>query len=102
MKKYSKKYLNYMKSKKWRNLRIRVAKRDRFICQRCHRYTPKGFNIHHLSYERLGNERLSDLILLCPKCHKKTHRKSYNKLVFIIRIGVGVITLWILCRFLFG
>jgi len=33
----------------------------------------KGLEVHHLSYRRLGNELLSDLIVLCVGCHKKQH-----------------------------
>jgi hypothetical protein len=29
--------------------------------------------VHHLTYERLGNEHLSDVIVLCLACHGKEH-----------------------------
>ena len=28
-------------------------------------------NLHHLTYERLGRENISDLRVLCPDCHKE-------------------------------
>lgn len=29
--------------------------------------------VHHKTYERLGNERLDDLVVLCPACHGDQH-----------------------------
>jgi hypothetical protein len=31
------------------------------------------FNLHHLSYERLGQETFEDVILLCSPCHNVEH-----------------------------
>lgn len=30
-------------------------------------------HLHHLTYERIGAERLSDLVPLCPSCHSLVH-----------------------------
>lgn len=34
---------------------------------------PRLLHTHHLTYERLGREELSDVIILCAKCHSITH-----------------------------
>lgn len=34
--------------------------------------TPR-FNVHHKTYERLGEERMEDLELLCSPCHNVEH-----------------------------
>ena len=33
----------------------------------------RGGDLHHRSYDRLGNERYSDLIPLCRRCHDHLH-----------------------------
>jgi len=42
-----------------------------FTCARCkEKFPPGALDVHHLSYDRLGNERPSDLQVLCrAKCH---------------------------------
>lgn len=37
-------------------------------------YEPwKPLQVHHRTYERIGNEGLDDLIVVCPRCHMKIH-----------------------------
>jgi len=33
-------------------------------------------DVHHLLYDRLGHEKLSDLIVLCRLCHNAFHRNQ--------------------------
>jgi predicted HNH restriction endonuclease len=33
----------------------------------------EDIDIHHLSYNNLGNERYRDLQILCRNCHQVTH-----------------------------
>ena len=35
--------------------------------------TNRGVQLHHLTYERIGNEELDDLIALCSGCHQVVH-----------------------------
>ena len=63
-------YADYVRSPWWRE--IRKLKLDQQpTCERC------GFwdeiNVHHKTYERLGNESLSDLEVLCKSCHGRHH-----------------------------
>lgn len=32
------------------------------------------YQTHHLHYQRLGHERIRDVITLCPECHKEFHQ----------------------------
>jgi len=43
----------------------------RIICEFCH--SDSKFNFHHKTYERLGNERDTDLVILCDNCHERVH-----------------------------
>lgn len=36
--------------------------------------TSKGIQVHHLTYERLGNELMDDLRILCYTHHKEVTR----------------------------
>lgn len=69
------KYRNYLHSKKWRN-----KKRDLAIeyggkfCAVC--LTKKNIDTHHLTYNRLGKERMSDLLFLCHDHHFQYHQMA--------------------------
>ena len=52
--------------------RIRVPSRKDKACEACG-YSRK-LQVHHKTYERLGKERNSDLVLLCRDCHESLHR----------------------------
>lgn len=68
-------YGKYLASKEWK------AKRQEFMdspltsidCYCCGRKYEPGFNLHHVTYERIGKERLSDLKMVCKPCHKEIH-----------------------------
>ena len=58
---------------------IWVEKRDYVIklrgcCEECE--STKNLNVHHLTYERVGNEKGKDLKVLCRDCHDKVHNKN--------------------------
>ena len=38
----------------------------------------ENLNIHHLTYENIGNEGYFDLVVLCKDCHKKIHEDKYD------------------------
>lgn len=70
------KYDNYIKSFKWRQKRLE------FISQhptgRCFCGEYKDLHVHHATYDRLGNERLDDLRLVCHSCHDMIHYYHKN------------------------
>ena len=66
-------YAEYLKSKHWLNLRKKMIETAGGRCQLCNK--DGTLNVHHRTYERRGNESLSDLIVLCRACHAKFHDK---------------------------
>jgi hypothetical protein len=76
-------YSNYRQSRHWR--RRSKAFREEIACDTCGLcgLSPRSeealgadwiqFAVHHVSYKRLGYERDTDLILLCPPCHNLVH-----------------------------
>lgn len=67
-------YQTYLKSPSWDRKRRKVLKRDEYRCQLNYSHTGK-LHVHHKTYERIGKERLSDLITLCESCHRLIHGK---------------------------
>jgi hypothetical protein len=61
-------YRDHLKSANWKKLRKAKLAEAHGLCQRCGSGSGRR-EVHHKSYERLGNERLDDLIVLCPECH---------------------------------
>lgn len=68
-------YAEYLKTAEWQKTRRRALASAGVKCQMCSA-TDKPLNVHHNTYERLGYERPSDLIVLCEPCHAKHHDKQ--------------------------
>ncbi len=64
-------YEEYLQSEKWKAIRRLVIDRENGICQGCRK--SRISEIHHATYDHLGDELLFELIGLCRDCHKKTH-----------------------------
>lgn len=91
-------YRKYLTSPEWK------AKRQEFMesprtsndCWCCGRKYELGFNLHHVTYDRLGNERMSDLRMVCKPCHKYIHAVAnrFNTLleatIYVKLVGSGI------------
>lgn len=60
-------YHRYMASREWALKKRAVRERAYGDCERCHRPMKQ---VHHLSYEHLGDEPLEDLLGVCRECHE--------------------------------
>ena len=65
-------YQNYLKTKEWYKIRNLSLKYSEYKCCRCG--DSENLQTHHLNYNNLGNEEISDLITVCNSCHKKFHK----------------------------
>lgn len=72
------KYLSYLNSKKWAELKKERIALDDFKCAICG--NPHNLEVHHLIYPAiLGTEPIDHLITLCTHCHKEIeNRKKYS------------------------
>ena len=65
-------YPDYLKGDHWRGVKERYfaskLKKECNVCKRKDR-----LDLHHKSYKRFGNERLTDLVYLCRTCHSRLH-----------------------------
>lgn len=66
-------YNQYMKSEEWQTLRRKVFARAKGICEGCGEAAATA--VHHLTYERMGEEMLFDLVAVCQGCHDKIHER---------------------------
>lgn len=61
-------YEKYIRSAAWKAKADARLAMDRHACQVCGRDAEE---VHHLSYEHFGNERMDELASLCRRCHRK-------------------------------
>jgi 5-methylcytosine-specific restriction endonuclease McrA len=64
-------YIEHLAGIDWQVVRGDVLARANYRCEECG--SPWGLQVHHKTYERLGNETLDDLVCLCRDCHRKKH-----------------------------
>ncbi len=60
-------YLSYLESAEGRSKRAVALERAGNRCRVCSGH--RDLEVHHISYERLGHERMSDLVVLCADHH---------------------------------
>lgn len=60
----------YLQSPQWKALRQQVIQRDK-VCQLSG--ATDNLEVHHITYDNLGNEYLDDLVLLSRKAHQFIH-----------------------------
>lgn len=65
-------YAEYLKTAHWQRVRGLALEQAGHMCDLCAR--DKQLEVHHRTYERLGFERQSDLIVLCHDCHQDHHK----------------------------
>ena len=66
-------YNEHLSSPKWKATREKVIKRAGGICEGC---GERSINdVHHLTYDHVGDELLFELVGLCFRCHGKIHNK---------------------------
>ena len=68
-------YEKYLRTGHWRRFRKHAA---RHLEQRCPCGARSNLQLHHMTYERLGKERLEDVAWLCGNCHQKLHDTDPN------------------------
>ena len=79
-------YADYLASPQWHAFRQRAFKFHGRRCARCRRRERQlepfeWLEIDHLTYERVGQELLSDVQVLCNTCHAKKTRQSRRRRV---------------------
>lgn len=73
--------MNFYNTKKWKDKRLKVLRRDKYICIECKRYgkITEATTVHHIYPYELYPElklNLNNLISLCEKCHNEMHNRK--------------------------
>ena len=66
-------YRRYLQSDAWKAKRKSVLQAAGFRCRRC---GAPATEVHHETYKRIYNERMSDLTALCSNCHEAVHTRT--------------------------
>jgi len=74
---HSAEYSKVISSARWKKLRLQRIASAKGRCERCGRWPTysRELELHHRTYERLGNELPDDVELLCVPCHKVADRQ---------------------------
>lgn len=76
-------YSDYLNSNHWKSLRQNILSQRNNTCEQCRtRLTPYWLHLHHLTYDRVGREHNSDLLLVCKPCHEKIHGRSLGNIYY--------------------
>ena len=72
------------KSTKWKKVRLKALKRDKYICQECKKYfkNTEATVVHHIieiSEDLSTAYDINNLESLCAKCHNKRHPEKAKK-----------------------
>lgn len=65
-------YEDYLETPEWRTVRRLKLAQARHCCQLCNA-DDRPLHVHHRTYDRRGQERLDDLLVLCEECHGRFH-----------------------------
>jgi hypothetical protein len=68
-------YNQYLQTKHWKKTRQLALDYAGHACQICNA-SGVTLDVHHRTYERLGNEQVADLTVLCRSCHSTFHGKG--------------------------
>jgi HNH endonuclease len=71
-------YQEYLASVWWRRRRHLRLQKAKGRCERCGAVTSIA-DVHHIHYDRRGDERDSDLEVVCRDCHRKLHVEESRK-----------------------
>lgn len=83
-------YSEYLLTSVWHYRRNEALKRAGHTCHRCG--VKRQLQVHHLSYERLGNEIDEDLEVLCKGCHLGHHAAdAKEKITLYIKLAREVL-----------
>ena len=66
-----KSYNEYLQSDLWKEKRELILSIFNWECQKCG--SKKRLEIHHKTYENVGNEKQRDVTVLCKKCHEEKY-----------------------------
>jgi len=67
--------LDYTQSQQWYNLKQQRLGIANYCCESTDCNRTAGLECHHITYERLTEENIDDLRIVCRDCHQQIHNK---------------------------
>lgn len=69
-------YSQYLTSEEWKQIRLKVLRRDGFTCQSCKAF--RATQVHHTRYDlpTLSGRNLSGMMSVCRMCHRTAEFRS--------------------------
>lgn len=64
-------YNEYLQTAHWQRVRRKVLDRAKYVCEGCQE--ARATQVHHVSYDHIGDELLWELRAVCQGCHEKVH-----------------------------
>jgi len=72
---FTEEYIEYLKSEAWLKIRTEKLEESNHQCAKLDKKLCNGIlQVHHLHYNTLFREELSDLLVLCEYHHKELHK----------------------------
>ena len=68
-------YVQYLHSEHWKKTKAKAIKRAGCKCEKCGKQGVV-LEVHHLRYDNLHQEKETDLLVLCSRCHGEIHRQG--------------------------
>ena len=69
-------YNRYLDSQEWKERRRQVLNRAGNVCEGC--LSNKATEVHHLTYQNIGDEFLFELVAVCHPCHERLHQPAIS------------------------
>jgi len=66
-------YNKYLRSGSWKKFRQTILDLRGRECQLCQ--SKHDIQVHHMSYKRVGNEDIRDVLVVCGECHSFIHSR---------------------------
>jgi hypothetical protein len=70
-------YQRYLQTPEWLARRELVLERENRICEGCR--SRSATEVHHATYDHIGNEFLFELVALCRACHDRFHESDFPR-----------------------
>ncbi len=65
-------YTDYLKTEHWKNTRSNLLATHHYSCCVCNKKS--YLQVHHATYDNVGNEKDTDLLIVCKKHHYEFHK----------------------------
>ena len=66
------KYSDYLKSRHWAKFKAKYRSKAIYQCCLCE--STEKLQLHHKTYQRVGNEKIGDCVYLCANHHLLVHK----------------------------